>query len=94
MVFGVLIVLNATFILLAAGRTMLDITGGLAACTGTDEGLAAFEASEAMFGAISILLCLTAVLTSVIQPRLGRPTGTVRSQSWRHVLIALQPARA
>ena len=68
------VLLNATFILLPAGQSILGITSGLAAGTGTDEGLAAFEAREAMFGAINILLCLTAVFIGVIKPRLGGRT--------------------
>lgn len=68
---AVLILLNATFVLLPTGQAILTIADGLAAGTGTNAGLQILEGREAMFGAINILLCLTAVFVGVIKPRLG-----------------------
>ena len=68
---AVLILLNATFVLLPTGQAILTVADGLAAGTGTNAGLHILEGREAMFGAINILLCLTAVFVGVIKPRLG-----------------------
>ncbi len=72
-VIAALIVLNATFVLLPTGQAILAIIDGLAkgTGTGTGAGLRILEEREAMFGAINILLCLTAVFVGVIKPRLG-----------------------
>ena len=68
---AVLILLNATYVLLPTGQAILTIADGLAAGTGADAGLPVLEGREAMFGAINILLCLAAVFVGVIKPRLG-----------------------
>ena len=63
-----LILVNAIFILLPTGQAILGAAIELAAGSGNDSELTTLLGREAMFGAINILLCISAVFFGVLKP--------------------------
>lgn len=70
-IFGLLIVLNAAFVLYPIGQELLE-TASLAAMGALPmEQLHAIEGREAAFGAANLLLCLIMVFIAVVKPRIA-----------------------
>ncbi|MHA1152839.1 MAG: DUF2269 family protein [Alphaproteobacteria bacterium] len=69
--FGLLIALNAAFMLYPTGRELLQTASQVVAGALPMERLHAIEAREAAFGAANLLLCLLMVFIAVIKPRFG-----------------------
>lgn len=67
-----LVLLNAILVLLPTGHVILAAANELAAGAGKTADMLIAEKREAVFGAINILLCLTAVFTGVVKPHRGR----------------------
>lgn len=70
-VIGVLVVLNAFFILLPAGQELLDLSLQVANGTLPIEGLQTVKKTESIFGGINLILCLLLIILGVIKPKLG-----------------------
>lgn len=68
---GILVILNAIFILAPLGQEMLAMAQSIASGTGSIEHIHELEAKEAIFGAINIFLCVLLVLIAVIKPKFG-----------------------
>ncbi len=71
-VFGLLIAVNAAFVLLPTGQELLQAASQAATGTPSPERLHAIEGREATFGAVNVLLCLAMVFIAVVKPRLGK----------------------
>ncbi len=74
LVFGLLIVLNAAFVLYPVGQDALQVATQVATSEGPIDRLRALEAREAIFGAANLLLCLAALFLAVIKPPFGKAT--------------------
>ena len=72
--FGLLIALNAAFILYPTGQELLQVASQVATGALPMEQLHAIEGREAVFGAANMLLCLIMVFIAVIKPRIGKAT--------------------
>lgn len=70
--FGLLIALNAAFMLYPTGQEMLEAASQVATGTLPMERLHAIGGREAAFGAANVLLCLVMVFIAVVKPRLGK----------------------
>jgi uncharacterized membrane protein YqhA len=71
-VFGLLIVLNAVFMLYPTGQELLETASQVATGAPPMEQLHAIEGREAAFGAANLLLCLIMVFIAVAKPRIGQ----------------------
>lgn len=70
--FGLLIVLNAVFMLYPTGQELLDTASQVAMGALPMEQLHAIGGREAAFGAANLLLCLTMVFIAVVKPGIGQ----------------------
>lgn len=71
-IFGLLIVLNAAFVLYPGGQALSLAAADVAAGTRPMDQLLALKGRESAFGAANVLLSLAAVFVAVIKPGLGR----------------------
>lgn len=71
-ILGLLIALNAAFVLYPVGQDRLELASQVAAGAQLIDQLHAFEGRAAAFGAANVLLCFAAVFVAVIKPRIGR----------------------
>ena len=69
---GMLIALNAVFMLYPTGRELLETASQVATGALPIDLLHAIEGREAAFGAVNVLLCLVTVLIAVVKPRIGK----------------------
>lgn len=70
-IFGLLILLNAAFVLYPVGQDLLELASQVATGVQPTDQLHALEGREAAFGAANVLLCLAAMFVAVIKPRFG-----------------------
>lgn len=70
---GLLILLNAIFVLYPTGQALLETALRVAAGDWPMARLQALEGREAAFGAANLLLSLLALFVAVLKPGLGRP---------------------
>ncbi len=68
---GILVILNAVFILLPAGAEILDASQNMVMGAGSMEYFHQLKNREAIFGALNIFLCLILVSLAVVKPKLG-----------------------
>ena len=68
---GLLIALNAAFVLYPTGQETLEIASQVATGALPMVQLHVVEGREAAFGAVNVLLCLTMVFIAVVKPRIG-----------------------
>lgn len=71
-IFGLLIVLNAAFVLYPTGQELLETASQAAMGALPMEQLHVIEGREAAFGAANLLLCLIMVFIAVVKPRIGK----------------------
>ena len=71
-VFGLLIAVNAAFVLLPTGQDLLQAASQVAAGDLSMDQLHAIEGREAAFGAVNVLLCLAMVVIAVVKPGIGK----------------------
>ena len=69
-IFALVIIANATFVLLPAGNALISVAKGWVA-GGTGAEYQAIAVRESIAGAINILLAVAAVFVAAIRPRLG-----------------------
>ena len=67
---GVLIVLNAVFILIPVGVEILEASQNMLTGVGSMENFHQLKDKEAIFGALNIFSCLILVALAVIKPKL------------------------
>lgn len=70
--FGLLIALNAAFVLYPIGQELLEVASQVATGALPIGQLHAIESREAAFGAVNVLLCLTMVFIAVVKPQIGK----------------------
>ena len=68
---GILVILNAVFILLPVGTEILEASQNMVIGTGSIEDFQQLKNKEAIFGALNIISCLVLVTLAVIEPKLG-----------------------
>jgi hypothetical protein len=68
-IFGLLIMLNAAFVLYPVGQDRLETASQVAAGAQPMDQLHALEGREAAFGAPNVLLCIAAMFVAVTKPR-------------------------
>lgn len=71
LVLAALIALNAILVLVPTGQAILTLAADLVEGTGNVAALPALQGRETIFGAINILLAVTALFVAVLRPRLG-----------------------
>lgn len=69
---GVLIILNAAFVLVPAGVRLLDVAPEIIAGGGSMETFNAIKNRETMFGAVNLLLALVTIFLATLKPALGQ----------------------
>lgn len=70
-VVGVLIILNAVFILLPAGTQILELSQLIARNNLPMDQLMDVKKTESIFGGINLLLCMFALILGVLKPKFG-----------------------
>ncbi len=70
--FGLLIALNAAFVLYPTGQELLEVASQVATGALPMVQLHVVEGREAAFGAVNVLLCLTMVFIAVVKPQIGQ----------------------
>ena len=68
---GILVILNAVFILLPVGTEILEASQNIVMGVGSMEDFYQLKNREAIFGALNIILCLILVSLAVVKPKLG-----------------------
>ena len=68
---GILVILNAVFILLPVGTEILEASQNIVMGVGSMADFYQLKNSEAIFGALNIILCLILVSLAVVKPKLG-----------------------
>jgi hypothetical protein len=69
---GVLIILNAAFVLVPAGVSLLDVAAEMIRGGGSMETFNAIKNREAMFGAANLVLALVTIFLATLKPAFGR----------------------
>ncbi len=70
-VIGLLVVLNAFFILLPAGRELLELSHQVAGGGLSIEAIQAAKKTESLFGGINLIFCLILIVLGITKPKLG-----------------------
>ncbi len=71
-IIGVLILLNATFILVPVGGGLLDAASKIIHGGGSLEAFKALSGREAMFGGLNLVLALATIFVAALKPALGQ----------------------
>jgi hypothetical protein len=71
-IFGVLILLNAAFILVPVGGGLLDAASKVIQGSGSLESFEALSGREAIFGGLNLVLSLATIFIAALKPALGQ----------------------